>query len=138
MQSHKALETVVGHEITHALEGTDLYSTLQAAVIDYAKGKGELNSRRAALEKLYAGVTGANVDAELTADLVGEYLFTDRAFVQSLSTGHRNVFQKLYDEIRHLCRLATAGSKEARQLEKVKKAFEDAYRTTKTPPMMAV
>ena len=131
MQSHKALETVVGHEITHVLEGTDLYSTLQAAVIDYAKGKGELNSRREALEKLYAGVMGANVDAELTADLVGEYLFTDRAFVQSLSTGHRNVFQKLYDEIRHLCRLATAGSKEARQLEKVKKAFEDAYRTTK-------
>lgn len=29
---------------------------------------------------------------------------------------------------RYLCKIATAGSKEARELERVKKAFEDAYR----------
>ncbi len=34
----------------------------------------------------------------------------------------------MFNEIKHLFKLATAGSKEARQLEKVKKAFEDAYR----------
>jgi len=65
---------------------------------------------------------------------VGDYLFTDADFVQRLSTEHRGVFQKLFDEIKHLCKLATAGTKEARELEKVKKLFEDAYRTeTKNP-----
>lgn len=39
-----------------------------------------------------------------------------------------NVFQKLFDEIKRLWRLATAGSKEKRQLEKAKNLFEDAIR----------
>lgn len=127
--SAKALNTVVGHEITHVLEGSDLYNALQTAIFDYAKGKGDFDGRRAALETLYKGVEGANIDTELTADLVGDYLFTDEAFLKELSGKHRNVFQKIYDEIKHLCKLATAGSKEARQLEQVKKAFEDAYRS---------
>ena len=61
-------------------------------------------------------------------DLVGDYLFDDPDFISHLSTKDRNVFQKLYDEIKYLYNLATAGSKEKRQLERVKKAFEDAYR----------
>ncbi len=60
--------------------------------------------------------------------MVGDYLFTDPDFVNHLSTSNRNLFQKIYDEIKYLWKTATAGSKEARQLEKVKKAFEDAYR----------
>ncbi len=68
------------------------------------------------------------IKQEVVADLVGDYLFTDPDFINHLSTSNRNLFQKLYDEIKYLCKIATVGSKEARQLEKVKKAFEDAYR----------
>lgn len=78
--------------------------------------------------KLYEGVEGANVEAELVADLVGDYVFTDSDFVRKLSVENQNVFQKLYDEIKYLCKVATAGSKEARQLEKVKKTFAEVYR----------
>lgn len=130
-QSQKALENVVGHEITHILEGTELYQGLQTAIFDYAKGKGDFDGRRSTLEQMYKDIEGADIDGELTADLVGDYLFTDEAFLKELSGKHRNVFQKIYDEIKHLCKLATAGTKEARQLEKVKKAFDEAYRTTK-------
>ena len=128
MDSAKARNSVVGHEITHVLEGTELYQTLQDTVIEYAKAKGDYQGRYDALAKLYEGVEGADINAELTADLVGDYLFTDTDFVRNLSVQHRNVFQKIYDEIKYLCKVATAGSKEARELEKVKKAFEDAYR----------
>ncbi len=128
LNSAKALNTVVGHEITHVLEGTELYSELQKAVTEYAKTKGEYKSRRDALAELYKNVENADIDAELTADLVGDYLFTDADFVNNLSANHRNVFQKIYDEVKYLCKIATAGSKEARQLEKVKKTFEDAFR----------
>ena len=128
IEAAKSLNSVVGHEISHVLEGTELYTELQNAVFEYAKTKGEYDSRLKALTELYEKVADADVNAELTADLVGDYLFTDADFVRKLSTEHRNVFQKIYDEVKYLLKIATAGSEEARQLEKVKKAFEDAYR----------
>lgn len=128
VQSSKSLNSIVGHEITHVLEGTDLYAELQSAVVEYAKAKNDYQGRYDALAKLYQSVEGANIDAELTADLVGDYLFTDSDFINNLSTKHRNVFQKIYDEIKYLVKIATAGSKEARELEKVKRAFDKAYR----------
>ncbi len=128
IQSAKALDTVVGHEITHVLEGTELYAELQTAAIEYAKTKGDYQGRYDALVKMYESVKDADIDAELTADIVGEYLFTDTDFINNLSANHRNVFQKIYDEIKYLLKVATAGSKEARQLEQVKRAFEKAYR----------
>ena len=128
VNSSKALDTVTGHEITHVLEGTELYTELQNAIFDYAKSKGEYDGRRTSLEALYKDIKDADIDAELTADLVGDYLFSDADFINRLSTEHRNVFQKIYDEIKYLCKVATAGSKEARELEKVKRAFDKAYK----------
>lgn len=127
IDSAKSINRVVGHEITHVLEGTELYDSLKTAVTEYAKTKQEYHGRYAQLSKLYEGMD-ADIDAELTADLVGDYLFSDENFVKHLSTNHRNVFQKIYDEIKYLCKVATAGSKEARQLEKVKRAFDKAYK----------
>lgn len=128
IDSHKSLNSVVGHEITHVLEGTELYAEMQKAIFEYAKSKKDYDSRRKSLEALYKNVKGAEVDAELTADLVGDYLFTDEDFINNLSTKHRNVFQKIYDEIKYLLKIATKGSKEARELEKAKRAFDRAYR----------
>ena len=126
IDSAKSLNSVVGHEITHVLEGTELYTALQSAVVEYAKAKGEYDSRLADLTETYKNIKGADVNAELTADMIGDYLFTDTDFINNLAT-NKNVFQKIYDEIKYLCKVATAGSKEARELEKVKRAFEKAY-----------
>lgn len=133
IESSKSLDSIVGHEITHILEGTELYAELQNAVKEYATNKGEYASRLQSLRKMYEGVyKGEDFDdkirAELTADIVGEYLFTDADFVNRLSAEKPNVFKKLYDEIKYLCKVATAGSKEARELERVKRNFEKAYK----------
>ena len=125
IDSAKALNTVVGHEITHVLEGTELYTEMQNALFEYAKSRNEFDTRREALAKLYAE---EDIDSELTADLVGDYLFTDNDFINNLSTKHRNVFQKIYDEIKYMLKVATAGSKEARELERIKHEFEKAYK----------
>lgn len=130
IQSQKALNSIVGHEITHVLEGTEFYDTLSEAVKNYAiakEGLESFNKRLKSTEGLYKGMD-AEVDKEIVADLVGDYLFTDSEFINRLSTEHRNIFQKMYDEVKYLYKVATAGSKEARELEKVKKAFEEAYR----------
>ena len=60
--------------------------------------------------------------------MVGDYLFSDPEFVRNLSVNHRNVFLRLYDEIKYLLKQATAGSDEARKLEKAEKIFDDMYR----------
>ena len=141
VNSAKALNSVVGHEITHVLEDTEVYTELEKALTEYAKGKNEYDTRLKKLVALYENVDGykgaegyGKIKKELIADLAGDYLFTDKEFVNRLSTGHRNVFQKIFDEVKYLCRVATAGSKEARELERVKKVFEEAYRTeTKNP-----
>ena len=137
VQSKKALNSVVGHEITHVLEGTKLYNELQKIAFEYAEMKGEYKDRlRTANETYknvegYQGVDGYNkIKSEVLADIIGDYLFTDADFVKNLSANHRNVFQKIYDEIKYLYKVATAGSKEARELEKLKKVFEDNYRNT--------
>lgn len=126
IDSPKSRQFVVGHEITHALEGTELYDALRKSVFDYAKMKNQYGVRMESIQKRYK--EGTDFEAELTADLVGEYIFSDTDFINNLSTQNRNVFQKVYDEIKYLCKVATAGSKEARELEKVKRAFEKAYR----------
>jgi hypothetical protein len=127
IDSAKALNTVVGHEITHVLEGADLYTELQNVVKEFATQKGEYQTRYDALAELYKDVDGAVIENELTADLVGEYLFTDSDFVSRLSVEKPNIFQKIYEEIKYLAKLVT-GSKEARELEKVKRAFDKAYK----------
>ena len=128
MDSSASRRYVVGHEITHVLEGTELYTELQNTIFEYAKTKGDYQSRFDALSKMYESIEGADVNAELTADLVGEYLFNDSDFINNLSTNNRNVFEKIYDEIKYMLKVATAGSKEARELERVKRAFDKAYR----------
>lgn len=127
LDSDKAINTIVGHETTHLLEGTKEYTNFQEYIKNYAKTKGEYNTRYKELSNLYRGVN-ANIETEVTADLVGDYLFTDTDFVRNLSVESPTIFKQVYDYIKHVYNLATAGSKEKRQLEQVKYKFEEAYR----------
>ncbi len=124
VQSAKSWQSTVGHEITHVLEGTESYGELQAVLFKYAESKGELASRKAALTELYKGID-ADIDKELTADLVGDYLFTDSDFIKTL-TGNKPLWKKIYDEIKYLYKVATG--KEKVEIEKVKRAFDNAWK----------
>ena len=129
LDSKKPLNRIVGHEITHAVAKAKNYDKLRDSLFDFAKSKGiDIDAELAMKELEYEGVEGTTAEAELVADLVGDYLFTDSDFVNSLTTSDRNLAQRVYDTIKHLYKMATAGSKEARQLEKVKYAFEEAFR----------
>lgn len=128
IDSAKALESTVGHEITHVLEGSEFYNSLKETIFEYARAKGEYQTRYDALSKLYQNVKDADVEKELVADLVGDYLFKGSDFAVNLSVQDKNIFERIYDEIKYLCKVVTAGSKEARRLEAVKHEFEKVYR----------
>lgn len=126
IDSQKALNTIIGHETTHLLEGTKEYQALQDAVFKYAQTKGDFTEISERIERIYAGQKNVNINNELTSELVGDYLFTDQQFIDNLSAEQPSVFKRIYNEIKHWINMATAGSKEARQLEDLKHKFEKA------------
>ena len=99
---------------------------MQETLFEYAKSKGELETRRKAIEDLYKGMK-ADIDSELTAELVGDYLFTDQEFINRLANDNRTLFQKIWDEVKYMWKQAHPSSPEAQKLEKLKRAFEKAY-----------
>lgn len=124
--AHKSFDSLIGHEITHTLESAKSYKGLHNAIKSYL-GDAEYNKTLEAFKKRYEGVD-AVAEKELVAEFCGTRILTDYDFVKHLSTENRNVFQKVWDEIKYLCKIATAGSKEARDLERVKRNFEKAYK----------
>ena len=128
IDSDNLINRILGHETTHLFEGTEEHSKLRDIAKTYAETKGEYESRRKALQETYKDVKDADIENELTADIVGDYIFSDIDFVRNLSTEQPNMFQKIYNRVKHLYNMATAGSKEARQLEQLKYNFEKVYR----------
>jgi len=130
-KSPRALNFVVGHEIMHNLEKTRHYASLQSLLREYAGDTYDVRFNRRmeqyANKFAHDAEFGNQIDMEVAADLVGEYLFNDTAFITHL-TKDRNVFQQMWDEVKYLCKLATAGSEQARQLEQIKQEFERAWR----------
>lgn len=127
MDANKSLSSLVGHEVMHTLEKANSYSDAQNALFEYAKTKGEYDDRLASIQRRYSNLAEEQQLQELTSDLVGDYIFGDTDFIRNLSTESPNVFKKIYNEIKYLWKMATAGSKEARELERVKRAFEKVW-----------
>ena len=128
-ESAKPLNRIIGHEITHSLEQTEAYTQLRDSLIAYAKSKGvDTDAKLAELKLKYEGIKDANPEGELVADLVGDYLFTDSEYVKRLSAENQTLAEWCLDKLKHLYKLATAGSKEARELERAMHSFEQALR----------
>ena len=110
-----ALNRVVGHEITHVLEGIKLYDSLKKAVKAWGNTKGIYETRLKELTELYQGKKGytgeeaaAKIEREVVADLIGDYLVTDKAFVENLAKENPGLFKRIFEEIKYLCKLVTA------------------------------
>lgn len=137
MESRNALNSVVGHEITHVLEGSpELYNAMAESVKDFGEAKGIYQEMYDTAFENYKNVYKdmseedykKAIEKEVTADLVAEYIFSDIDFVRGLSTKNRNVFQKVYDEIKYFLKSVTTGSDAEKKLLKAKKMFEEVYR----------
>lgn len=129
--SDRVINTTVGHEITHVLEKAGVYLDLQRAVQDFAISKEGLdayNARIKEAEAIYKGKKNTTAEKEVTADLIGEYLFNDYDFVSNLANTDQGTFKHIWNEIKSLAKIAGVGSKEARELERVKRLFDKAWR----------
>lgn len=130
LDAKKSLNSLVGHEITDTLRKASAFDALKEVAIEVAKAKGEYDSRLESTQRRYKNIKSADIEGEMVSDIVGDYLFTDYDFIRNLSANNRNIFQQIWDDVKYLYKMATAGSKEARQLETLKHNFEKAYRET--------
>lgn len=130
VDSKQGLDFILGHETTHLLEGTAEYKALHDIVIEYAKKKGIYEDRVAKLHSLYKG-KNANIENELTSDLVGELLFTDQAFIENLSIKQPTLFEKIKNFISDLI-VKVKGTAQEKELRKIQRSFEKAYRAKGT------
>ena len=130
IDSKQGLDFIVGHETTHLLEGTKEYDALKQVAIEYAKSKGDYDTRIESLTKLYEG-TNADIEAELTSDIVGEYLFTDENFIKELSVKQPTVFEKIKNFISDLV-VKFKGTEQEKQLRQLQRSFEKAYKAQST------
>ena len=134
VDSPKFLNVILGHETTHLLENKDKqtgeyskeYKALKQIAIDFAKSKGDYDARIERLTKLYEG-TDADIEAELTSDIVGEYLFTDYNFVKELSVKQPTIFEKIRNFISDLV-VKFKGTEQEKQLRQLQRSFEKAYK----------
>lgn len=133
VKSPKARSFLLGHEIAHTMEKAGSYKNLAKLLLEYDKSKtseADQKTKQKETEDRYDGIIGAEADKEYIADLVGKYIYDDADFIRHLSTKDRNLFQKIWDEVKHLYKMATAGSKEQRDLLRIEREFAKIYRET--------
>ena len=126
MDSDNALNVIVGHETGHIFENTTEYKELQDLLLDIARKDETFETRKSEIEKLYKNIKGADIDIELTNDLLGEKLFTDEKFIERLAE-KPNLFTKIKDKIDDLV-IKFKGTEEEKQLRKIQNKFLEVYR----------
>lgn len=134
--SDNGIQSIIGHETTHIFDGKNEngeyskeYQTLQDMAIEYAKTKGIYDSKIKNITDSYGDLLAdeSQIKEELTADLVGDFLFNDEHFIENLAVKNKNIFQKIYDYVKHAYKMITSKTDEAKALENLKYQFDKVY-----------
>ena len=135
--SAQAHYTIVGHETTHLLSGTKQFDSLKSSVREFAENTGDYKELRDQMDRIYKSQTKgmskeeaeAFMDEEITAELVGRYLFRDDVaedFIRHLANKDRNMLQKVYDYLVNALKGAKSDT-EAAQLRTMMEHFDNAF-----------
>ena len=135
--TNKTLESVITHELTHDLEGTNEYSELRDLILNYNENKTDYAEARKSLEELYSKVYDRNsiefetlVDNEAVADILGNKL-GNQEFVNNLTiekpTLGRRIYNWVVDKLNKINK-ATGYKSEKIFWTDVKNKFENAYK----------
>lgn len=147
INSKNPLNSTVGHELAHVLEGTEFYEDFKNNFKAWANKKsGEWDARIKATQELYAQrdedgniiydengdmvyiKKDVNIENEVMADLIGDYIFTDKDFMKHLSVEQPNAFKHFWDEVKFMIKCAKAGTEVEKELLHLEKQFAQIWR----------
>ena len=140
LQAKNPVAQIIGHELTHSLEGSKSYAALQKTVFDYitkTAGASEIDDERARLADVYkrngkAHSTEAEVDADILANFVGTKLLTDENAIRYVVGYKRSFGVWMHEQITRL--KAALGSKNAKTqvfLDKAARLYHAALAESK-------
>lgn len=129
--SQNPVMTVLKHELTHSLEGTQAYAELSDYITRQIVAETELNLEDIIEAKIaqYAE-TGETLNrdgaiAELVADYAGDNLFTSDAAIRRLSAERPSLARRILNWIRSM-KTRLFGTKEAKILDRAEQLYHDA------------
>lgn len=133
--SNKVVETILGHELTHYIENTDMYNGMSEyiknsnAFYEYISEKGynNISEYQTKLKKL--GYGDSELNAEMIAKFCEEKLFASQETINNLARNDTKLFNKIKSWISDLVIKfkGTTVEKEIRKIENMyKKALEQA------------
>lgn len=131
VDSKQSLNAVVGHETKHLLEKNSLNKDYNKLLFEYAKTKGDYDTYKKRIERLYEGLDNANIENELSAALTGDYLFTDSKFIETLLNDTNSNTPKIIQKIKELIDdlvVRFKGTDQEKQLREVQKKFKELYK----------
>ena len=135
--SQSPAAAVIAHEMTHLLEGTEAYTSLQGMMqkfykASFAEKKAEIMDNYAAAGKT---LTDEQADYEVMAMFVEEKLLTDYDSIRQITTADKSLAQKIVDWLNKVIRKITGGKEQrflieardmwSRALQENKKALLD-------------
>lgn len=122
--SDRAVEFLLTHEITHAIETKEL----RGIILDYANKNSEFKSALQDLQKTYGTI---NVNDEVIADISGQIL-GNQEFINSLSMQNteqsRGFISKVYHSIQRLLNKLTTKGRYRNFVEDLETKWREAYR----------
>ena len=125
------LNVVVKHEMTHRFEGTKEYEAYAERAIKNIESKYNINAIEQGIREDYASIlntTPEEVSAEtVRSEMVAKYteeLFTDIEAVEKLYNEDKNLFNKIYDNIKSLIKMYGAKNIEDSQIIAAERLFK--------------
>lgn len=121
--SDRAVEFLLVHEITHAIENNEL----RGLVLDYASQNKEFSNVLKDLQNTY---NTTEVSDEVLADISGQIL-GNQEFIKSLSTQNtvqsKNTIRKIYESIRRLLNKITTNGRYKNFVQDLETKWREAY-----------
>ncbi len=135
-QSGDPFAKIVGHELSHNAEHADVYDEVSGTILRKVAASGtDLRQMRAQIKALYAAngqqLTDVQVDQEIVADYIGQYLFTDEASIAELTREKPSAGRRILQWVdRLLAKLGNADAQERAFLNRARNLYAKALQQT--------
>ena len=137
-QSRNPAAQIISHELTHSIEKSGSYGTLQRLVLQrIQQDGGDLQAMRQRKAELYARhgqeLKASEVDAEIVAEYVEKHLLTDEQSIREMVRQDRTLGQRILDFIdRLLAKLGSDSAQERAFLTKARSYYRSALQETQS------
>jgi hypothetical protein len=130
LDSERPYTVIAGHELSHALEGTEAFNVILNDAINTLKKNGVYDEKLAKAKTQYGEKSNTFLNQEIVADKIGE-LFNNPAELKRLVNSRRGVVGKLINALDTLIGKLKGVPKAAQELTALRQKLQAAMNETR-------